>query len=766
MQEIIRHDVMPSVALKGIVVFPGCTGSILLGREASIKAIGTVPEHGGRVFLVPQLDPSYDRPSGDRLSSVGVIAELLQDVRLQGGEHQLLVEGICRAERLSDAYGDDGLSCLVASIEQKKTDPRLNSILVAGVRAHLQIYSSKVAKLDSNLLDELDRITDASSLCDNIASAIVDSFEDRLEMLAEADVAERCGLLINFIKREVEARALAEYIGTLTQHALQSRQKELFLREQLAVIRHELGEDTHGEYFDRINNADLPRNVREELLSQNEKLAKIPFGSAELTVIRNYIETCLELPWQKYTNTPVNISEAKEILDRDHDGLSDVKERIIEFLAVKQLNPDIKGQILLLVGPPGVGKTSVARSVARATGRAFARVSLGGIHDEAEIRGHRRTYVGAMPGRITDALRRAGTSDPVILLDELDKLTRDMHGDPTAAMLEVLDPEQNVAFRDNFIEIPIDLSHCLFIATANSLDGVPAALVDRMEVIHISSYTDEEKLSIAKNHLIPKQIKQNGLKRSQIRFTDGAIYAIMRGYTRESGVRSLERTIASVCRKAAKTIIEERQNSITVSEKAVERMLGHPKYRPDLIYKKDEVGTVNGLAWTSVGGEMLRIEVLSMPGSGKVELTGSLGDVMKESAMAAVSYIRKHSKELGIDPDFHKNLDLHIHVPEGAVPKDGPSAGVTICTAIVSELTGRPARRDVAMTGEITLTGRVLPIGGLREKSVAAYKAGADKVIIPIGNMPDLDKVDSTVKDALNFVPVESIGQVLIQALV
>lgn len=757
---------MPSVALRGVVIFPGCQASFIVQRPASVKAIETAASHDGLLFLVPQLDVMYDEPSGDELATIGVTAKLLQKVKLDDGCYQVLFEGIERAQRVSDQYTDGILACFVYTNRSKKIKEGQNMTCCNTLRGVYQTYLQKSGSLAApDLLEAAGNITDISKLCDRIVSDVYQSFSDRLTFLQQKDPVSRYEMLLERLKSDLEVIVFNDELEGRTKSSAFKRQREAYLREQLAVIHAELGDDGSNEYIERIYNTALPDYVERALTEEAHKLDRMPFGSPETTVIRNYLDECLALPWMRYTHDSDDIMHAEMVLNADHEGLEDVKKRIVEFIAVRQFNPDIKGQILLLVGPPGVGKTSIARSVATATGRKFARVSLGGVHDESEIRGHRRTYVGSMPGRIIDAIKHAGSANPVLLLDELDKMTSDIHGDPTSAMLEVLDPEQNVKFRDNFIELPFDLSKCLFIATANTTDRIPAALLDRMEVIQINSYTDFEKFSIAKKHLIPKQIKRHGLKKSQIKFSDDAIYAVMHGYTRESGVRNLEREIASLCRKAVKELIEGPYNSVSISKNAVERMLGLPKFKPDHIYSADEVGVVNGLAWTSVGGVMLRVETLSMPGTGKIELTGSLGDVMKESAEAAVSYVRKHSKELGIDPQFYKDTDLHIHVPEGATPKDGPSAGVTICTSIISELTGKPVLRDVAMTGEITLTGRVLPIGGLREKSIAAYKAGAKKVIVPVDNMPEIQEFDSALRESLEFIPAERISDVLSHAL-
>jgi ATP-dependent Lon protease len=545
----------------------------------------------------------------------------------------------------------------------------------------------------------------------------------------------------------------------------------MYRREQLRAIKNELGDDQNSDEFEdgdeysaKIKEADLPEDVSAKLLEENAKLLKMPFGAPEATVIRNYIETCLELPWGKKSDDMLDISIAREILDRDHDGITKVKDRIIEFLAVKQLKPNLKGQILCLVGPPGVGKTSIAKSIAEAMNRKFVRISLGGIRDEAEIRGHRKTYIGSMPGRVVNALKLAGTSNPVILFDELDKLTKDSHGDPTSAMLEVLDVEQNGTFRDNFIEIPVDLSECMYIATANTTETIPAPLLDRLEVITMDSYSDREKLAIAKNHLVPKQLEKHGLKASQCSVNEDALKLLITSYTRENGVRNLEREVGSLCRKSAKLIVEGRKK-VVIGVKTLREMLGPEKFIPDKVYNEDEIGVVNGLAWTYLGGDMLRIECSSMNGTGKLELTGHLGDVMKESARAAMSYIRKHSDSLGVDPEFYSKRDIHIHVPEGAITKDGPSAGITIATALLSELTGRSVKQNVCMTGEITLTGRVLPIGGLKEKSMAAYKSGANIVIIPFENLPNINDIDQEVKDAIEFIPVKHISEVFNIAL-
>ncbi|MBQ6540012.1 MAG: endopeptidase La, partial [Oscillospiraceae bacterium] len=572
-------------------------------------------------------------------------------------------------------------------------------------------------------------------------------------------------LVNNILAREIQILSYEHEINDKLQEQLTRLQKENVLREQIKVIRQELGEDDElteiDDYRDKITALHLSEEVEEKLLKETERLAKQPFGSAEATVIRGYLDTCLEIPWNKYTKERLNIKQARKILDDDHFGLEKVKDRIIEFLAVKQLAPDVKGTIICLVGPPGVGKTSIAISIARAVNRKLYRMSLGGVHDEAEIRGHRKTYIGAMPGRIINGVIQAGTMNPLLLLDEIDKLGSDYRGDPSSALLEALDPEQNKSFRDHYMEIPFDLSDVMFITTANTTDTIPRPLLDRMEVIELSSYTDEEKLMIAKDHLLPKQRKKHGLSGNQIRLSDDAIRDIIAGYTRESGVRILERELAALCRKTAARIAQGECKSLTVKSEMLEEMLGVRKFKPEGLKNRDEIGIVNGLAWTRVGGEILEVEAIALSGSGKLELTGNLGDVMKESAHAAVTYIRSRAEVLGIAPDFYKTKDIHIHFPEGAIPKDGPSAGITVAIAVISALTGTPVRRDVAMTGEITLTGRVLPIGGLKEKTMAAMRAGMRTVIIPEDNIPDLEEIDQTVRKALNFVSTSTLDSIL-----
>lgn len=757
-----------TIALRGIVIFPGITTSFELGRKMSVSSLKAASDQGELVYLAVQKNPAVDEPDGDDLFDVGVVARVANVLRLTNGNYQIMAEGLYRARRVSTVCEDGHLISDVLQYPKRNVSAVHGRKAIESLWTVFNDYLHYVTKPSPEILEEIHRVDDAGLLADFLASNFLTNFDDRRALLEEIHPIRRAEKLCAILQKDIALMELENSIQSKVKYRLQRRQREAYLREQLNTIRGELGMDEDSmdmdedsEYGKKIAEANLPAEVAEKLKSEAGKLAKMPFGSSEASVIHNYLDTCLELPWCVYTEDRLDILEAKKILDEDHDGIEKVKERILEFLSVKQLKPDAKGQILCLVGPPGVGKTSIARSIARATNRRFARISLGGIRDEADIRGHRKTYVGAMPGRIINAVKLAESANPVILLDELDKLTRDAHGDPASALLEVLDAEQNHNFRDHFVELPFDLSSVLFIATANTLDTIPPALLDRLDVIEMSSYTDSEKLAIAKNHLIPKQYANHGLNKTQCKFTDEAIELLISGYTRENGVRNLERSIASICRKTAKSIVSGERKSVRVTPAVVKKNLGPVKYLRETMNDTDEIGIVNGLAWTSLGGELLRVEVSSMQGTGKLELTGNLGDVMKESAKAAVTYIRKHSNELGIDPEFYTKQDVHIHVPEGAVPKDGPSAGVTLCTALVSELTGKTVKRNIAMTGEITLTGRVLPIGGLREKTMAAYKYGCDTVIIPYDNRGDIEELDREVREHLSLIPVKTVSEVL-----
>lgn len=759
--EKIAEKTLPTIALRGIVLFPHVITSFEIARKASIKALKQAQESGTELFLAIQRDASVISPKADDLYEIGITAKIKHALRLTNGNYQLVVEGQNRAERMqvSDADGCLVTRVHIRDISELRDDTENDRRLIREAWAVFNEYLKYVQRPSQDIVAEARKITDPGLLADCLGSTFLVKFEDRQQMIEILDGEKRLEALLGIFRREIDLIELEGSIQTKVRYNLQRGQREIYLREQLKAIQSELnidesGEEESDEYYTRIEEAKLPAEVAERLHEEDAKLARMPFGTPEATVIRNYIETCLELPWSRRTRDRLNIQQAAKILDEDHDGLRKVKDRILEFMAVKQLSPKLDGQIICLVGPPGVGKSSIAKSIARATNRKYVRISLGGIRDEAEIRGHRKTYIGSMPGRIIAALKLAGSMNPVILLDEVDKLTTDAHGDPTSALLEVLDTDQNKQFRDHFIELPVDLSECLFIATANTAETIPAPLLDRMEVIDMDSYSDAEKLSIAKNHLIAKQLKRHGLTKRNLSFTDGALQKIIRSYTKESGVRNLEREIASVCRKVARDVVSTGTKTHRVDESAVAALLGPEKFLEDRIYPQDEIGIVNGLAWTSLGGELLRVEVLSMQGNGNLELTGHLGDVMKESARAAVSYIRKHAESLGVDPDFYKTRDIHIHVPEGAIPKDGPSAGIAMTTALISELSGRPVRQDVAMTGEITLTGRVLPIGGLKEKSMAARKAGATTVIVPQDNLRDVEEFDADVREHIRFVGV------------
>lgn len=762
---------LPALLLRGIVAFPAIPISFELSDEKQIAVCEKAEKDDSPIVLVFPMEREGEEL---RILPVGTVAVIKQLVRLPEGNARLFVEGTCRAAILDKP--DFSESCPEADVVCKTVSLEANGgvkgeAFVLELRDRFREFCRLLPKISNELVVAVMSIPHPGMLADLIACNVLVNYEDKLVVLSEFDPLSRARLLAVLMERERMVLEEEVKIHRQVREQLDQNQKEYYLREQLKVIRNELGEvdDADGEldeYRDKIKAAKLPQEIEEKLLKEVGKLAKTPYASAESSVLRSYLDICLEIPWTKKSADRCNIEAAKKILERDHNGLDKVKERILEYIAVRQRNPELNNQILCLVGPPGTGKTSVAASIADAMKRKYVRVSLGGIRDEADIRGHRKTYVAAMPGRIVNALIRAGTRNPLILLDEIDKMTQDAHGDPASAMLEVLDGEQNKSFRDHFVELPIDLSDCIFIATANSLEGIPRPLIDRMEIIELKTYTRHEKLAIAKDHLLPKQRKRHGLSAKDFRMTDGAILEIIDFYTQEAGVRNLERELAAVCRKAAMQLTEHPElTHVRVKEDDIASYLGCRKVLPEHIYDSDEVGVVNGLAYTSVGGDLLRIEAAAMPGSGKLELTGSLGDVMKESAHLAISYIREHAEELGVTPDFYKTKDIHIHVPEGAVPKDGPSAGVTLVTALASELSGKPVRRDLAMTGEITLRGRVLAIGGLREKTMAAYKAGVSTVCIPADNERDLAEIDPIVREKLHFVPCRRVDDVLASAL-
>lgn len=756
-----NQRMLPVLPLRGLTAFPDMLIHFDVGRAMSIKALEAAMKDGQWIFLTAQKDLKTDRPTADDLYEVGTICIIKQILRLPGDNIRVLVEGKDRARALNYQKSEDGGECLKAQVEVLYDilplgGERREQALVRTVQNRFEEYAALAPRLSSDVALTVAAGGNAGYLADYIAQNIPIDFSVKQEVLEELNVNRRLTFLIRLLTEETEILRIEGDIQEQIKAAIDKNQKDYYLREQIKVIQSELGEQDVSaeaeEYREKIEKLGLPEESASKLRKETERLAKMSGSSAEAGVIRTYLDTVLELPWKTSTRPRHDLERAQKILDRDHYGLEKVKERILEFMAVKTLAPDLKGQVLCLVGPPGVGKTSIARSIAEAMNRKYTRMSLGGVRDEADIRGHRKTYIGAMPGRIIAALRQAGSRNPLILLDEIDKMGNDFRGDPASAMLEVLDTEQNNAFRDHYIEIPFDLSDVLFVTTANDLSTVPRPLLDRMEVIELSSYTAEEKLHIAHDHLLPKQIKKHGLKGTQLIVPEETLSAVISGYTREAGVRRLEQVIAKLCRKAAKKIADGSAKRVTIHPADLEAYLGAPKFKEDNVSKEDEVGIVNGLAWTSVGGEMLQVEVAAVPGTGKIEITGNLGKVMEESAKAAVTFVRSRAEMLRIDPNFYKNTDIHIHFPEAAIPKDGPSAGITMATAIISALTGAPVRHEVAMTGEVTLRGRVMPIGGLREKTMAAYRAGIRTIIIPQDNQVDLEEVEQVVKDHVQFV--------------
>ena len=761
---------IPLLALRGLHVFPGMLLTFDVERPASIAALNSSIRADQIIFLSAQKDLSADMPTEDEIYPVGTVCRIRQQLRQPHGNIcRVMVEGLYRARAESMHCEPDNYYAYVEELPDKpervsadKKEALFRSCLNQ-FEQYIQYNGDMINEQLLNLLANPDPAYVSNYLSQNIRLSV----EDRQLLLEERYPTRRLALINRLLTRELSILSIEKELSDQTQEAMNRSQRDYYLREEMKIIQAELGEDDDIEiYREKIEALAVTDEVREKLLKELGRLSKQPFGSSEAAVLRNYLDICLEIPWGVTTKETINIAKARKKLDDDHFGLEKVKERILEYLAVKQLSPDVKGGLLCLVGPPGTGKTSIAQSIAAATNRKLVRISLGGVHDEAEIRGHRRTYIGSMPGRIISGVIQAKSCNPLMVLDEIDKLAADYRGDPAAALLEALDGEQNGTFRDNFLELPFDLSGVFFITTANTTSTIPRALLDRMEVIELSSYTDEEKLQIAKRHLIPKQRKKHGLKPAQLRISDDAVRGIIGSYTRESGVRNLEREIANVCRKAASGIAEEKYRSLSLHASGLQELLGPARFKPDTVHPRDEIGLVRGLAWTQVGGEVLDVEVAVVPGSGKLELTGNLGEVMKESARAAITYIRSRSAMLGIDPDFYKNRDIHIHFPEGAVPKDGPSAGITMTIALISALTGTPVRRDVAMTGEVTLRGRVLPIGGLREKTMGALRAGVKTVIIPKDNEVDLENIDQTVRSKLSFVTAENVDDILDVALV
>ncbi len=767
-----EYKSLPLLPLRGLSIFPYMVLHFDVGREKSIRALEEAMINDQLIFLVTQKDAHTDLPTTEDFHSVGTISKIKQLLKLPGDTIRVLVEGISRAE-IKEIVSDEAYF-LVDVMEYQEIQGEADLELEALRRSVLGVFDEYIKanpKVAPETLMTVSDIEDASRFADVVASNLTVKIEEKQEILSLFDVKERLDKIYEILSRELEILEIERKINSRVRKQIDKSQKEYYLREQLKAIQRELGEkEGNGDdidlYREKLSKLEVPDEVRDKVEKELDRLSKMSPGSPEVGVTRTYLDWIFDLPWNILTEDNLDIKNARKVLDEDHYGLKKVKERVLEYLAIRQLSQNMKGPILCLVGPPGVGKTSIAKSIARAMGRKFTRMSLGGVRDEAEIRGHRRTYIGAIPGRIIYSIKQAGSRNPLFLFDEIDKLASDFRGDPASALLEVLDSEQNKDFRDHYMELPFDLSKVMFLTTANSTDTIPAPLLDRMEIIQVSGYTEEEKLHIATDYLLPKQIKEHSLNKENVVVTEAAMRAVINGYTREAGVRSLEREIAKIIRKCATQIVENNKKTIRVTPGNLKKYLGISRFRYDIINKKNEIGVVTGLAWTAVGGDTLFIEVSLMPGSGKLELTGQLGDVMKESARAGLSYIRSRSDELGIDKDFSKNLDIHIHVPEGATPKDGPSAGITMTTALVSALTRKPVYRDLAMTGEVTLRGRVLPIGGLKEKVLAAKRAGIKTVIIPYENERDLEEIPETVRRNMKFILASDMDEVLSHALV
>lgn len=762
---------LPMIALRGLVIFPNSSVQFDVGRKKSMLAVNAALENNQKVFLIAQQDLSEDDPNQSQLYTTGVIANIKQVFRQSDNGLRLLVDGLQRAQLLEITQNTPYLAADIQLMEEAPVEktPR-GEALIRRMQNLFERYIQNFKQVPPDIVLSVVKQKDCGKLADFIASNVTLDYEDKQQVLEEENPVKRLQFLISVLEEEIRILEIENEIANKAKEQMDLSQREYYLREQMRAIAMELGEEETpmeeaDEFRQKTLALELPQVQTEKLLKEIDKLSKMPQSSHEYSVQRTYIETCLDLPWNTSDKISINLEKAEKILDKDHYGLKKVKERIVESLAVRKLAGETAGNIICLVGPPGVGKTSIAKSVAKATGRKYVRISLGGVRDESEIVGHRKTYVGSMPGRIIAALKQAGTNNPLILLDEIDKLCKDFRGDPASALLEVLDSEQNNAFQDHYIDMPFDLSNVMFLTTANDASSIPVPLYDRMDVINLYSYTHEEKFQIATKYLIPKQLKKHGLTAKQLKINAKAVRELIDGYTREAGVRSLERTIASICRKVAKAVVEDDSTKVTVTKNNLETYLGPKKFRGDELQKTDEVGLVNGLAWTSVGGELLPIEVAVMQGNGKIELTGNLGNVMKESAKTAITCIRTRAAELGIPEDFYAKMDIHIHVPEGAIPKDGPSAGIAMGTAITSALTNIAIHHNVAMTGEITLQGRVLPIGGLKEKTMAAYRAGITDVIIPKDNESDLSEIEEVVRKAIRFHPVKKIDEVLELAL-
>lgn len=764
---------LPMIPLRGLSVFPNMVLHFDIGREKSINALEKAMVMDQYIFLVSQIDDNTDLPTSDDFYHVGTIGKIKQMLKLPGDSIRVLVEGICRGEIDEILFEVPYFRCKIKKIEEdseEKTDEEAEA-LMRTVLAAFNEYVDINQNLTPEIFASVVTIEEPGRMADVIVSHIEVKLSDKQVVLETYDAKERLTKLNEILTKEIEILKIEQDITNKVKSQINKNQKEYYLREQIRAIQEELGvaediEDEVVNFKEQLEALDIDEKIKDKIEKEISRFSKMQSASAEATVSRNYIETVLSLPWNKESEDNIDLNKAEEILNTDHYGLEKVKERVLEYLAVMQLSEGLKGPILCLVGPPGVGKTSIAKSVARSIGREFVRMSLGGVRDEAEIRGHRRTYIGAIPGRIMNAIKESEVKNPVFLFDEVDKIGADYKGDPASALLEVLDPEQNKDFTDHYLEVPFDLSKVMFITTANTTDTIPRPLLDRMEVIEVSGYTEEEKLKIAEKYLVPKQIKENGLTKSNISFTEPGIRTLINYYTRESGVRNLEREIGNLCRKVAKNYVCGDTAKVSMSSKKVQELLGKKKFRFDIIKGETEVGVTTGLAWTIVGGDTLFIETTAVPGSGKLVLTGQLGDVMQESAKAGVSYIRSAAKELKIDEEFYKKCDLHVHIPEGAIPKDGPSAGVTMCSAIISTLTGIPVRKDIAMTGEITLRGKVLPVGGIKEKVLAAHRAGIRKVLLPKDNEVDINDIPETVREEMEFVLLKHVKDALKQVLV
>ncbi len=771
MEKTEKMLVMPLIPLRGLSVFPYMVLHFDVGREKSVKALEEAMINDQKIFLTTQIDIDVDLPTSEDFYKIGTICKIKQMLKLPGDTIRVLVEGLSRGRVEALIEEEPFFKAEIVKFEEDENKDRETEALMRSCLAAFEKYINVSNRTSPDSLLSVSSIEEPGRFADSLASHMVLKIEQKQEIIEAVEPKKRLEVIYSILLSEIEIMEVEKQINEKVRKQINKLQKEYYLREQMKAIREELGEDFDpdseiDELFEKLEKLKLEKKVHEKVSKEIERLARMSPASAESAVVRNYINWILDLPWHKKTKDTLDLSKARDILDEDHYGLKSVKERVLEYLAIRELTKSLRGPIICLVGPPGVGKTSIAKSIARSLNRKFVRMSLGGVRDEAEIRGHRRTYVGAIPGRIISAMKEAGSKNPVFLFDEIDKLASDFRGDPASALLEVLDPAQNNDFTDHYLEVPFDLSNVMFITTANSLSTIPRPLLDRMEVIEVSGYTELEKLNIAKKYLVPKQLKEHGLSEEQLKLSDETLSGIINFYTRESGVRNLERQIATVCRKVATKIVEKKVASVKVNKTNLDKFLGLKRNHFDEIYKEDQVGIVTGLAWTPVGGDTLNIEVSTMAGKGNLVLTGQMGDVMKESARAGMSYIRSIAEKYEIQTDFHEKLDIHIHIPEGAIPKDGPSAGITMATAVLSALTGIPVKNDVAMTGEITLRGRVLPIGGLKEKSLAARRAGVKTILYPFDNQKDLEEIPETIRAKMNFIPVKTMEEVLEHALV